>query len=64
MTSLSEAFAVLNEKVNNILNNCNGFVTKLEFNSRISPLEKIVYGLIGMILVAFMGVLINFVIKK
>ncbi len=61
---ITETIIRLEEKVESILDKCDNFVSKLEFNSRVTPLERIVYGLIGMILIAFMGVVINIVIKK
>lgn len=40
------------------------FITKEMFNVRFSPIEKIVYGFTGMVLVAFVSGLIVLVIKK
>lgn len=49
-----------------------GFIEKLRaifvpidiFNLRISPLEKIVYGMVSLILLAVIGALVALVIKK
>lgn len=40
------------------------FIPRDEFNLRFSPIEKIVYSMITMVLVAFMSFLISVVIKK
>lgn len=40
------------------------FVTMEVFNLRFSPIEKIVYGFTGMVLVAFASALVVLVIKK
>lgn len=40
------------------------FVTMEVFNLRFSPVEKIVYGFTGMVLVAFASALVVLVIKK
>jgi len=39
------------------------YVTKQEFNSRLSPMEKIMYGIIGVVGLAVLGAVINQVIK-
>jgi hypothetical protein len=39
------------------------FVEKELFNLRMQPLEKLVYGVVAMILLAFAGVVIKFFIK-
>jgi hypothetical protein len=40
------------------------FVTQDIFELRLSPLEKIVYGLVGLTLFTVMGALLYFVIQK
>lgn len=40
------------------------YVSKDEFNNRVSPVERLVYGMVGIILVAVLGALIALVINK
>lgn len=42
----------------------NGFVERVEFELRTGRLEKLVYGMVGVILLAVVGALISLVIKK
>jgi len=40
------------------------FLPRDEFNLRFSPVEKILYGMVSMVLIAFMSFVISFVIRK
>lgn len=42
----------------------NGFVERIEFELRTGRLEKIVYGMVGTILLVVVGAIISLVIKK
>lgn len=42
----------------------NGFVERIEFELRTGRLEKLVYGMVGVILLAVVGALISLVVKK
>lgn len=42
----------------------NGFVERVEFELRTGRLEKLVYGMVGVILLAVVGALISLVVKK
>lgn len=63
MASEETKLAVLIEQVKEIAKDACDFVTKLEFNSRIGPLEKVVYGLVSAVLLGFLGAAIRFFIK-
>ena len=56
--------STLTERINNIIQDCREYVTRVEFDSRISPLEKIVYGFVGLVLVSVAGAIIALVIRK
>ena len=64
MASEETKLAIIAEQIKNIIKDAGEYVTRIEFDSRISPLEKLVYGLTGMILIAFITALISLVIKK
>jgi len=40
------------------------YVLKLEFNLRVAPLEKLIYGTVTIVLVAVFGALVALVVKK
>jgi hypothetical protein len=40
------------------------FVTKLEFNLQMTPLQRLVYGAVGVILLTFMASVIGLVLTK
>lgn len=42
----------------------NNFVNKVDFETRMKPLERLVYGLVGLILIAVVGALLGLVIIK
>lgn len=56
--------AVIFEKIKDIISDCDKFVTKIEFNSRMQPIERIVYGVLSAILIIIVGALMALVIKK
>jgi len=59
MTSKETILAIIELKIKNLIKKCDGFVTYNEFN----PVRNIVYGFIGLVLVAFAGALITLIIK-
>jgi len=61
--SVETTLAVIKFKIENLSKKCNDFITVKEFNSRISPLEKVVYGFISLVLVAVIGALLTTIIK-
>lgn len=40
------------------------YVTRIEFESRVNPIQKIVYGMVSIILVSVVGALISLVVLK
>lgn len=64
MTSDKTKIALLIEKVENLEECTKLLVTKIEFLARVSPLEKVVYGMVTMGLIAIAGALISLVIKQ
>ena len=64
-------FALIKKEFEEIMKDISNFVTKSDFiakcdslSARISPLEKIVYGALTVILTGFMGAVVAFFIKK
>jgi hypothetical protein len=64
MDSEPTKLAVLIEKVKDICKDAETFITRIEFNGRVSPLEKIVYGAVSLVLVSVVGAIIALVLKK
>ena len=66
MTTISND--VLLEKINNVQSDVKDIKVKLESKyvtqDQFEPIKKIVYGLVGLVLIAFAGGLINLVIQK
>lgn len=40
------------------------YVTRQEFDDKIQPLQKIVYGMVGLILLAFAGAIVQLVVVR
>ncbi len=59
MTSKETILAIIELKIKNLIKKCDGFVTRGEF----SPVKNIVYGFVGLVLVAFAGALIALIIR-
>jgi len=64
-------FALLKKDISEIYKDILNFVTKSDFTAeikrldmRINPIEKVVYGIVSLVLVGFAGAVINFFIKK
>jgi hypothetical protein len=64
-------FALIKKDIQEIYKDISHFITRREFESeieklsaRLSPVEKIVYGFTGMLLVAVIGALVRLVIKE
>ncbi len=64
-------FALLKKDISEIYKDILNFVTKSDFTAeikrldmRINPVEKIVYGMVGFILLGFLGAIVSFFIKK
>ena len=63
-------FALIKKEFEEIYKDICNFVTKSEFvsevkriDARINPIEKLVYGIVTLVLVGFAGAVINFFIK-
>ncbi len=63
-------FALLKKDISEIYKDICNFVTKNDFvaevkrlDMRINPIEKVVYGIVSLILVGFAGAIIRFFIK-
>ncbi len=55
---------LMSEQINEIKVSLeNKYVTRVEYESTLSPIRNIVYGLVGIILVAVVGALIALVLK-
>jgi len=54
----------LTEQVSQLRENTNRYVSRDEFESRMKPLERIVYGMVGIILIAVIGALVALVVVK
>lgn len=64
-------FALLKKDISEIYKDILNFVTKSDFTAeikrldmRINPIEKLVYGIVTLILAGFAGAVVNFFIKK
>lgn len=64
-------FALIKKEFEEIYKDIKNFVTQSEFisevkrlDARINPVEKIVYGMVGFILLGFLGAIVSFFIKK
>lgn len=64
-------FALIKKEFEEIYKDIKNFVTHSEFisevkrlDTRINPVEKIVYGMVGFILLGFLGAIVSFFIKK
>lgn len=55
---IKEKIRTVDDKVSN------SYVTKEEFDAKFGPVQKIVYGLVGVILLAVFGAIINIVVTK
>lgn len=69
--STATKFALLKKDIAEIYKDICNFVTKSDFaseikrlDSRINPIEKIVYGALGLIVTAVLGALIALVVKR
>ena len=60
---MDSKIATLTERISNLVDDCKNYVTRIEFNSRISPLEKVVYGMVSAILLAVLAGALRFFIK-
>lgn len=61
--STETKLALIKRSIEEMCKDIATFVTKEQFNSRITPLEKIVYTFVSLVLLAFVGALIALVIK-
>lgn len=64
-------FALIKKEFEEIYKDICNFVNKSDFvsevkrlDSRINPIEKLVYGIVTLILAGFAGAIVNFFIKK
>lgn len=64
-------FALIKKEFEEIYKDIKNFVNKNDFvaevkrlDTRINPVEKIVYGMVGFILLGFLGAIVSFFIKK
>jgi len=64
MQSDKTKIAILIEKVTNLQHDVKELVTRVEFLGRVSPLEKVVYGMVAAVLLSVLGVVLSLVLKK
>ena len=58
ITYIKKEVSVISEKLEQ------DYVTRVEFNSKFDPIQKIIYGLVGLILTAVVGALVSLVVLK